>query len=255
VLEANRIDLYVHYDQPLSEDELSQFKTLIKRRTDGEPVAYILGTKEFWSLEFRVTSDVLIPRPETECMVAEVLSLLPEKKGTSSKHILELGTGSGAVILSVASERPDHVYFATDRSVKAITVAMQNAKRHELGKTVHFFSAQWFEPLKENNQLFDMILSNPPYVPAGSIPELQPEIYKYEPVLALDGGKNGLDAIKHIVEVGYRYLRSGGNIILEIGADQKEPVYRMIKQCGQYDEITFTKDYSGHDRVVRMKKK
>jgi len=254
-LKVKRIDLYLRHDQPLSEKELLPFKTLIKRRIDREPVAYIIGFKEFWSMEFEVTTDVLIPRPETECVVAEAISLLPANNDSSSKRILEIGTGSGAIVLALASERPNHIFFASDRSAKAIAVALKNATRHELDKKISFFSAVWFEPLRQGMQPFDMILSNPPYVQSGAIPGLQPEIYRYEPIEALDGGKDGLDPIKHIVEFGHGYLRSGGSLILEIGCDRKEQVHQIIEQCGQYCEIAFIKDFSGHDRVVRMKKK
>ena len=254
-LKVERIDLYLRHDQPLSEKELLRFKTLIKRRTDREPVAYIIGSKEFWSMEFEVTPDVLIPRPETESVVAEALSHLPASNDASSKRILEIGTGSGAIVLALASERPNHIFFASDRSEKAIAVALKNAKRHELDNTIHFFSAVWFEPLNERKQPFDMILSNPPYIRSGAIPGLQPEIYKYEPIEALNGGKDGLGPIKHIIEFGYRYLRSGGSLILEIGYDQKAQVHQIIEQSGHYCETAFNKDFSGHDRVVCMKKK
>ena len=259
VLKLKRIDLYLRYDQPLYINELSKFKVLIKRRVEREPVAYIVGVKEFWSMDFAVTKDVLIPRPETECLVEAALSLLAQDNAfdinPSPKSILELGTGSGAVILAIASMRPEHIYFASDRSVKAVQLARQNSKRHGLDTTVSFFCADWFTPLHAGKKRFDMIISNPPYVPTRVIGRLQPEIYKYEPVSALDGDRNGLFCLRHIINTAHEYLNPGGSLLLEIGHDQKNNVQSMINHCGNYDHVVFTKDYSGYDRVARMKKK
>ncbi len=258
VLKLKRIDLYLQYDQPLSLNELSKFKVLIKRRIEREPVAYIVGVKEFWSMDFVATKDVLIPRPETECLVEAALSLLPRDNAFDinplPKRILELGTGAGAVILAIAFTRPKHIYFASDCSVSAIRVARQNSKRHGLDRVVNFFCADWFMPLKYGKK-FDMILSNPPYVPTRVIGRLQPEIYKYEPISALDGGKNGLLCLKHIINTAHEYLNPEGSLLLEIGYDQKNDVRSIIDQCGNYDHVVFTKDYGGYDRVVRMRKK
>lgn len=259
VLELKRIDLYLRYDQPLCINELSKFKVSIKRRIEREPVAYIVGVKEFWSMDFAVTKDVLIPRPETECLVEAALSLLPEDNGydgkPSPKSILELGTGSGAVILAIAFMRPKYIYFASDRSVKAIKLARQNSKRHGLDTAVSFFCADWFTPLNSEKKRFDMIISNPPYVQTRVIGRLQPEIYKYEPISALDGDRNGLFCLRHIINTAHGYLNRKGSLLLEIGHDQKNDVRNIIDQCGNYEHVLFKKDYSGYDRVVRMKKK
>jgi len=259
VLKLQRIDLYLKYDKPLYVNELSKFKVLIKRRIEREPVAYIVGVKEFWSMDFVVTKDVLIPRPETEGLVEAALSLLPEDKSSDAKpvpkSILELGTGSGAVILAIASMGPKYIYFASDRSVKAIKLARQNSKLHGLDTAVSFFCADWLMPLNSGMQPFDMIISNPPYVPTRVIGRLQSEIYKYEPVSALDGGKDGLFCLRHIINNAHLYLIRKGSLLLEIGHDQKNDVQSIIDQCGNYENVVFLKDYSGYDRVVRMKKK
>jgi release factor glutamine methyltransferase len=259
VLKLKRIDLYLRYDQPLCINELSKFKVLIKRRIEREPVAYIVGVKEFWSMDFSVTKDVLIPRPETECLVEAALSLLPQDNAFDSnpspKSILELGTGSGAVILAIASMRPEHIYFASDRSVKAIRLARQNSTRHGLDAAVSFFCADWFTPLNRQIKRFDMIISNPPYIPTQVIGRLMPEIYKYEPIWALDGDRNGLFCLRHIINTAHEYLNPEGSLLLEIGHDQKNDVRSIIDQCGSYEHVVFTKDYSGYDRIVRMKKK
>jgi len=259
VLKLRRIDLYLKYDQPLNSDELAAFKTLIKRRIDREPVAYILGIKGFWSMDFLVTKDVLIPRPETELLVETALKLLPEDPlpdgDSNPKRILELGTGSGAVILSLASIRPPHLYFASDRIPSAAFLAMRNARRHSLQNVVGFFSADWFGAFKEGCPLFDMILSNPPYVPSRIIGSLQPEITRYEPISALDGGEDGLSCLRHIIQNAHLYLGRQGYLLLEIGHDQKDAVRRIIEQCSKYEHITYTKDYNGRHRVVQMRKK
>jgi release factor glutamine methyltransferase len=254
-LKLERIDLYLRYDQPLCAEELNLFKECIKRRVNREPVAYIAGVKEFWSMDLSVTGDVLIPRPETECLVEAALSMLPVASSRGLLRILELGTGSGAVILALTSQRPGHFFFASDRSTKAVAMARENIKRYELNHTIHIFCGNWFQPLKANSVQFDMIVTNPPYIPTRVIPQLEPEIYKYEPAMALDGGEDGLDSIRHIIHHAYRYLNPGGNLLLEMDHGQKNAVGRIIDACGQYEKVVFIQDYSGYDRVVQMKKR
>lgn len=258
-LKLRRIDLYLHYDQPLYRNELATYKDLIKRRINREPVAYILGAKEFWSMDFIVTKDVLIPRPETELLVETALSLLPDDSNINSiskpKHILELGTGSGAVVLSLASMRPHHLYFASDRILAATGLAKRNAKLHGLETVVSFFCSDWFGTFDEGRPVFDMIISNPPYVPSRVIGKLQLEISRYEPISALDGGEDGLSCLRHIINNAHLYLRRQGVLLLEIGHDQKNDVRRIIDQCAKYENIVYTKDYNGYDRVVQMQKK
>jgi release factor glutamine methyltransferase len=258
-LKLQRIDLYLKYDQPLYNDDLKRFKELIKRRINREPVAYIVGTKEFWSLEFEVTKDVLIPRPETEFLVEAALDLLPKESKSepifTPRRILELGTGSGAVILTLASMRPGHQCFATDRIWAATRLARKNATRHGLESTVEFICADWFEAFSPKRPAFDLIISNPPYVPSRLIDGLQPEITGYEPISALDGGEDGLLCLKHIIGHAHLYLRAQGNLLLEIGHDQKKDVERIVDQSATYEHIVYIKDYSGYDRVIQMRKK
>ncbi|GBC59294.1 protein-(glutamine-N5) methyltransferase, releas e factor-specific [Desulfonema ishimotonii] len=253
-LKLERIDLYVRYDQPLSGGELSRFKALIKRRGKREPIAYITGEKEFWSMPLKVSPAVLIPRPETECLVEAALAVLPDDSdGDRKKRVLELGTGSGAIILSLASERPGHRYFASDRSLSALAVARENAVRHG-AEAIRFFCGDWFEALKGGGPPFDLILSNPPYIEAAEIPRLQPEIHRYEPVAALDGGTDGLDALRHIICHAPACLADGGTLILEIGYDQGDAVQSIARGCGAYYQVAVRKDYSGHDRVVLLRR-
>ena len=254
-LNVKRIDLYLRYDQPLSSGELESFKGLIKRRAQREPVAYILGTKEFWSMEFAVTPDVLIPRPETESLVEAALGLLGEDRNTTPSCILELGTGCGAIVLALASRQPRHIFYASDISEAATRLSKRNAERHSLDDRVHLFVGDWMLPLQKNARLFDLIISNPPYIPSGDIPELQPEISRYEPYLALNGEADGLGCLKTIIFTAHRLLKPQGSLVLEIGHDQKAAVRQMIERCGEYDGVVFSKDYGGLDRIVRMQKK
>jgi len=249
-LGLKRIDLYLRHDQPLNRIELDLFKSLIKKRTDREPVAYIVGGKEFWSIELEVSRDVLIPRPETECLVEEALSVLKKKYTCNPKRILDMGTGSGAVILAIASQKPGHLYFASDISIKAAGIAAKNAKRLSYDNEISFFCGNWFLPLREKDNFFDIIISNPPYIRTNDIGNLQPEINRFEPIEALDGGEDGLEHIRHIIEHAHQFLNNEGYLLLEIGHDQKDPVEKIINQTGNYKLVCFRKDYSGFDRVV-----
>jgi len=258
-LDINRIDLYLQYDQPLNSNELEKFKALIKRRAVREPVAYITGIKEFWSLELVVTKDVLIPRPDTECLVEASLSLLSAASAGNSDlkpmHILDLGTGSGAIVLALAKEQPMHFYFASDCNIEIIKVAKKNAKKNNLDEKVLFFTGDWLSPLNDGKISFDMIISNPPYIRTGDIAGLQPEIYEYEPRIAIDGEEDGLSSLKHIINSAHTLLKRYGTLFLEIGHGQRNAVSRIIENCGKYENIVFSKDYSRYYRVVQMSKK
>ena len=253
-LQVNRIDLYLNYDQPLVAVELSRFKKLIKRRISREPVAYILGTKEFWSMDLTVSPDVLIPRPETECLVESALELLPERPSSPPQRILDLGTGSGAIVLALVSQRPRHLYFASDASKKAVGLAVKNAERHGFAGRVHFFAGDWLSCVNSQKAGFDMIVSNPPYIPSGVIETLQPEIHRFEPVMALDGSRDGLACYRKILAAAHHHLKPNGILMLEIGHDQREEVHRIFSGSGWYHDFQLVKDYSGHDRVVWMRK-
>lgn len=259
VLNVRRIDLYLSYDQPLSQDELACYKSLIKRRVTGEPVAYIIGYKEFWSLRFQVTGDVLIPRPETEFLVETALQILTRQADAivSKKDICELGVGSGAVSVALAYEAIQQNvachFFASDRSASALRIARKNSEQHNVAHCMHFFAGNWLDSIIPHS--FDMILSNPPYIKSQTIPHLQTEICRFEPLLALDGGDNGLEAIKNIIDNAHVCLKDNGHVLLEIGYDQKDAVHAIAESAGSYRDIDFIKDYSGHDRVVKLCKK
>ena len=253
-LKTRRIDLYLNHDQPLCQDELKQFKTLIKRRVDGEPVAYITGIREFWSLALAVNPSVLIPRPETECLVEALLPFLDGHAG-SMMRVLEMGVGSGAISIALAHEHPEHHYVAMDRSAAAVQTARQNARTHQVDHRIDWFCGDWDAALVPDRGIFDLIVSNPPYIRSRDIDGLQPEIRNHEPRMALDGNGDGLGCIRHLIASAYRYLRNGGLIALEMGHDQKKDVQAIAGAVGKYSAPQIIKDYSGQDRVALMVKK
>ncbi|MCK5696068.1 MAG: peptide chain release factor N(5)-glutamine methyltransferase [Desulfobacula sp.] len=264
-LGIKRLDLYLQHDRPLQKNELSNLKALIKRRIQNEPTAYIIGEKGFFDSDFKVASGVLIPRPDTETIVEEALKVLGAcKENVKPKTIFELGTGSGAIIISLAKVAPDHLYFASDVSVTSLAIAKKNAEII-LSKTMKdkivFFAGDWFSSLKKSpefdpifDQKFDLIISNPPYIPSKDIQTLQSEIRLFEPLLALDGGRDGLDSFRFILDDAHHYLVPGGTILLEMGFDQKEGIQNISKQYPEYQFIEFIKDLAEHNRVALIKK-
>jgi release factor glutamine methyltransferase len=254
VLGVDRIDLYLAFDKPLHVDELTLLKSLIKRRINREPVAYITGKKEFFGLEYDVSSDVLIPRPETEFLVEEALKFIPQNAISLPMNILDMGTGSGAVIISLAKNRPGHHFFASDISLTALTIAGANAKKHGI-QGISFFAGNWFAPIAHNRETFDLIVSNPPYIPVIEIDRLAPEIVQYEPVLALDGGDDGMQALKILIEGAPLYLNPGGMMFLEIGHDQRDQLSHEINKFHNLMLDKFIRDYGGYDRVAVIRKK
>jgi release factor glutamine methyltransferase len=254
-LHIDRVRLYLNYDQPLEQTELSAFKDLLRRRLRHEPVAYIVGCKGFWTLELEVSPAVLIPRPETECLVEAALKALRAFPDACRARVLELGAGSGAVILALVAEAPRHRYFATDLSPAALQVAGRNAEQAGMGGRVHFWAADWFAALRLAAPFFDLIVANPPYIASGAIDTLQREIAGYEPRLALDGGVDGLQSYRAILAEAHRYLAPGGWLILEIGCDQRLALYRLYEQSGHFESFDCARDYAGRERVVGMRKK
>lgn len=257
VLGANRLNLYLDYGRPLSADELAAFRSLIKRRARREPVAYITGEKAFWNMTFEVGPEVLVPRPDTECLVENALKVLsgaPSAPGEQAA-VWEPATGCGAVILSLAAENPDGRFFASDSTPAALRVARNNAVRQGLEGRVDFFASDWFAGVKKGGPGFDLIPANPPYVPAAEIEHLAPEIRNYEPVGALDGGPDGLRHLRHLIGTGADFLKPGGILLLEIGWDQRNAVKSLAEATGHYGDIFFVRDLAGHDRVVRLRKK
>jgi release factor glutamine methyltransferase len=254
-LRTDRVQLYVHHDKPLEKAELAAFKDLIRRRMQREPVAYIVGRKGFWTLDLAVGPEVLIPRPETERLVEAALAVLVKVPEGRCARVLDLGTGSGAVVLALAAEAGRHRYFASDLSIVAVTTARRNALAAGVGDRVEFFAADWFSALKQGSEPFGLIVSNPPYVTRSALAGLQPEIVCHEPHLALDGGPDGLKSYRAIIGTAGSHLAPGGSLLLEIGSDQREAVQRIAAQTGGYEEVQCLADYAGRDRVVALRKK
>jgi release factor glutamine methyltransferase len=244
-INVERIKLYIDFEKEPDKNGLEIFKGFITRRAKGEPAAYITGNKHFMSLNFIVTPDVLIPRPETELLVENTIEVSKSYKGKIS--ILDIGTGSGAIAISLAKFIDNADIYATDTSAKALEIATQNAKKHDVESIIKFIEADLFpkEELK-----FDIIVSNPPYIKTSDISSLQPEIRNHEPISALNGGPDGLDYYRRILEKAGNYLKEGGYLLLEIGADQSKDVIKIINDRLKLKNILIKKDMSGLDRVV-----
>jgi release factor glutamine methyltransferase len=242
VLGCNRAWLAAHETDGLTQDEASAFAALCNRRRAGEPVAYLTGTREFWGLALAVTPDVLIPRPETETLVEFALSKLPRE---SSLRVLDLGTGSGAIALALAHDRPQAAVLATDRSEAALAVARGNAERLSLNN-VTFIAADWYAGIPPGT--FDLIASNPPYIGAVD-PHLQEGDLRFEPPSALSAGVDGQSALRTIVGGARERLAPGGWLMVEHGHDQSEAVQALFRDAG-FAEVTALRDLAGIARVV-----
>jgi release factor glutamine methyltransferase len=252
-LGMDRVGLYTHYDQPLQGDELARFRQLVLRRLRREPVAYILGRREFWSLPLRVTPDVLIPRPETETLVVEALQFLasPEQEDL---RLLEIGTGSGAISIALAKELPAARITATDLSPKALSVAEENAAQNGVRDQIRFLQGDLFQPVPKG-ATFDLVVSNPPYITRGQLSSLMPEVRDYEPRIALDGGKDGLDFFRRALPAVAEYLRPGGWFLAEMGAGQDQQVLEIAAKNLELDSFSLAKDLSGINRVFKARKR
>ncbi len=248
VLGMERIQLYLNHDKPLAPEELARYRQLIRRRAAREPVQYIVGRQEFWSLPFEVTPSVLIPRPETEVLVEQALALL----GTRPALVLDVGTGSGAIAVALAHERPDIRVLATDRSYPALVTAKRNAEANGVAGRVCFVLSDLLRALAEQ-PVFDLIVSNPPYIPEEEFSGLAPEISRHEPHCALlGGGAQGLDAVRGIIAQSRNRLKPGGAVLVEIGRGQAEILEKELSP-GTSGAFDFIKDYSGIRRVLHVK--
>ena len=249
VMGKDRLYLYVHFDQPLEETELAALRLAVKKRATRLPVAYIVENKEFMGLDFKVTTDVLIPRPDTEILVETALKLLQTME---NPHILDIGTGSGAIAVSVLVNIPSAQGTAVDISPAALVIAEGNANRHQVTERLTFCLGDLFAPVQ--GQLFNAIISNPPYIPLADIGGLTPEV-RQEPSLALAGGEDGLDFYRRIIHEAKNYLAPGGFIALEVGFDQAQLVATMARETGLFKVSDIVKDYGGIERVVILTEK
>ena len=242
VLERPRAWLYAHDDALPQPEEAARFQDLVTRRMQGEPVAYLTGSRGFWTLELAVTPDTLIPRPETELLVEQALERL---EADGIVRVADLGTGSGAIALAVAAERPGARVVATDRSEAALAVARANAAANGLGGRVEFRTGDWFAPLA--GERYDLVASNPPYIAEGD-PHLEQGDLRHEPPTALSSGHDGLDAIRAIVAAAPGHLLPGGWLLLEHGFDQGPAVRALLAAAG-LAEVATVADLEGRDRV------
>lgn len=239
IVKIESFDLLMKAQQELTSEQEQQYVTALKRIAAGEPLAYVTGSQPFWTLDLKVTADTLVPRPDTEVLVETVLKLdLP-----SDARIVDLGTGTGAIALSLASERSEWEITATDIYLPTLEVAQFNAEKHDLVQ-VKFAYGSWFKALER--QYFDVIVSNPPYIDGDD--EHMPDLAS-EPKRALVAPQQGLADIEHIIQQGKKWLAVQGWIVLEHGYDQAKAVRNIFTQAG-YKEVKTVKDYGGNDRVT-----
>lgn len=251
VLGTDKAGLYRALYDSIPPQARENLDKLLQRRIKGEPISYILGSKEFWSLTFTVGSGVMVPRPETETLVEAALDLLPPN---SSPNILDIGTGSGAIAIALAKERPHASIIAIDISPQALVFARKNAVSHRI-KTVTFLEGDLFEPVTERTGSFDLIVSNPPYIPTDQICQLAPGLRDFEPHAAFDGGPDGLELYRRIAAQAHHYLTRGGVLLLEVGYDQSTPVQGLLTQDGVFSSPEVYRDLGGIERVVMARKK
>ena len=248
VLGGKRLDLYLQFDRPMSAAELDRYRPMLRRRARREPLQYILGHAAFRDLELDVEPSVLIPRPETEVLVDEVLEWA-SVRGEEGLSAMDLGTGSGAIALSLAQEGPFDRVVATDTSDEALGIARRNAATAGLEARVEFRSGPFFGPLLEDER-FDVIVSNPPYVAEVEAETLEPEVREWEPAGALFSGPDGLAALREIVSGAGRHLERGGLLALEVGLGQAGPVVGLLEGTGEYADVRVRRDLTGRERMV-----
>jgi release factor glutamine methyltransferase len=257
VLSLPRIRLYTDYERPLSEAELTSYRELVKRAGEEEPIAYLTGRAHFFSLEFEVNRDVLIPRADTETLVENVLQMARMQTGMETPRVLDLCTGSGCIACAIAKHLKTAQVLAVDISPAAVAVARRNVERLGLAERVTVEEGDLYEPLSRvvDPRPFDLIVANPPYIPSAAVAKLDRSVREYEPVKALDGGPDGLAIHRRILEQVDDRLVPGGRVYLEIPFDQGEQAVELLKTHPALEEATVLKDLAGHDRVVTAKRK
>jgi release factor glutamine methyltransferase len=253
VLGVNKAWLYAHPTRPLSESEILRYEELVRRRMCSEPVAYLVGVKSFYGLDIAVDRNVLIPRPETELLVDRVLDYLHSLESVGRRlRVADVGTGSGAIALALAANVPGLTVFAIDVSAAALAVAAENIRRHGLGEQVQLLAGPLLEPLPGP---VDVIVANLPYIATADLASLPPQVREYEPVLALDGGVDGLGVIAELLlsltsPEGRRKLRPGGRLYLEIGAGQGDAACTLVQDLLPDAEVAVAQDYAELDRLL-----
>ncbi len=256
-LNLSREGLYMRLHDRVVEPEQRELTKLLERRISGEPLQYILEHQEFWSLDFKIDSRVLIPRPETELLVEQSLLIISEGSLNRVLSVLEIGTGSGAIAIALAKEVRNMAVVATDISMEALALAKENARDAGVQDQIDFVNGDLFGPLhpRKGRAAFDLIISNPPYITRGKIDTLAREVKNHEPRLALDGGEDGLDFYRLIIPEGGAYLRQGGWLLVEVALGQSGMVSEMIETSGDFLDPESISDLSGIGRVVKAQRK
>ena len=249
ILACSRIDLYALFEADVSPADRARFRELVKQRAKGEPVAYLVGRREFYSLDFAVSPNVLIPRPETELLVGEALAATAKDLESS---VLDLGTGSGAIAITIAVHRAAARIVATDISDAALQIAAENAKSHGVADRIAFTRSNLFDKL-EKGVHWDVIVSNPPYIRDREMPGLPVDVRDFEPLQALCGGSEGLDVLIPIIEQSPAYLRQGGWLFLEFGIDQEQALRSAAEHA--FESVRIVSDFGGRPRVIMARRR
>jgi len=253
-MQISREGLYICLQDPLMEDKRERLEGLVLRRGSGEPLQYILGHQEFWSIKLKVDPRVLIPRPETEHLVEEALSILTNISSKKIPTVLELGTGSGAIAIALAREVEKISMVATDLSEEALRVAKENSKEAGVAPKIQFVRGDLLHPFCRR-EIFDLILSNPPYLSVADLRGLAREVKDHEPMIAIDGGEDGLDVYRKLIDQVPSYLKREGWLLLEVGSSQAGHVSEMIEAEGFFQKPQRVKDLSGIERVVKAQRR
>ena len=254
VLEMKRIELYMYFDKPVEKEQLNLLHDLVKRAGQDEPIAYLTGKTEFYSIELNITPDCLIPRPETELLVERAIEFLRKRSGRQS--VLDLCTGCGCIAVAIAKNFADADIIATDISDAALKIASENIEKHRLKDRIKLFCGDLFDPIVPGLDAakFDLIVCNPPYVSASEFEKLDKNVKDYEPRLALFAGVDGLDIYRRIIEKVGAFLKPDAALMLEIGYSQGQAVKELLEQTGCFAKITIEKDFHNNDRIAIAKK-
>lgn len=244
--DVDKLFIHLNLDKELKYEESIKLKNMIEERKKGRPIAYILGNREFMGLDFTVREGVLIPRPDTEILVEEVIKLC---KDIENPTILDIGTGSGAISISLAKYVTNSKIYSLDISDTALEVGNLNAINNNVENQISFIKSNLFNSIKDKDILFDVIVSNPPYIRKGDIPNLHTQVKDYEPYIALEGGEDGLDFYRDITRESVNYIKQNGILAYEVGHDQAQDVKCIMMQNG-YHNIAIRQDLSNIDRVV-----
>ena len=250
LLAMKRMELYINFDREVTPDELTQLRGLVKRAINHEPICYLTGHAQFYSMEFEVDKSTLIPRPETEMLVEKAIDHLRKRSGND--HILDLCTGSGCIAAAIGKNYSDCEIVATDISQDALEIAQKNIEKYELTERINLLCGDLYEPIisELDGKKFDIITTNPPYITESEYESLDKNVRDYEPKHALIAGVDGLDIYKRIIEDVDKFLSSDGILLMEIGYRQGDAIRELLEKSGCFEEIKIDKDFSNNDRVV-----